>query len=184
MDRASRGRSHQALLRRRRARGGRLGVRPHAADAAFRQDLRRDGRALPLQRAKPRAGGNAGARRHPLPHLRGPALLRPQGGQGYRGLPAQHRQPRRRREPAPHHQPAQALHRRQHHRGAGALRRREGNAPLQRAHGRARDALGPAAQVRQRVRGPHERAGHGPRGHGRERVCRLRHRPHRPQGPV
>lgn len=58
------------------------------------QNYGRFRRALPHERAVERAGICLQAKRHPVPHHRRHALLRPRGGQGHAGLSLPHQQPR------------------------------------------------------------------------------------------
>ena len=69
----------------------------------------RDRAAVPQQRAEPRAGKRAVQRRHAVPRLRRPALLRARRGQACAGLPAADREPERRHQlPARGELPARA----------------------------------------------------------------------------
>ena len=75
-------RGHQRLRR-----GAVDGRRDEAARARGHAQAR-DGRALPQQRAKPRGRNRAVQRRHAVPRVRRPALLRARRDQARAGLPA------------------------------------------------------------------------------------------------
>ena len=87
------------------------------------------------QLAVARARGGVRARRHALSGVRGPALLRAQGGQGPDRLHARAGEPGRRRVHPAHHQRAQARHRRDDHRQAGRLCRGKRDAAALRGAG-------------------------------------------------
>ena len=83
--------------------------------------------AVILYRTNSRAGGQPPPPGHPLPHLQGQFVLRPQGGQGHAGLYPAGYQSARRRGVQTHRQLSRARHRRHDrpaHRRAGRRARR------------------------------------------------------------
>ena len=80
VDGGRRRRPHPRLLRLQRSRRSALHRRPHPKLDTERRQRRRRGRAVPLQRPVAGHRGSLPASRHPLPHLRRPALLRARRG--------------------------------------------------------------------------------------------------------
>ena len=122
LDRKRRGREDQGLRSPERIGRGELCRRlDHRALKGAEFQRLRD----PLQDecAVERARIRVQAQRHPIPHHRRHAFLRPGRGQGYAGVSVPDQQPRGRSAPAAHHQPAAARHRRENRRDGARGRR-------------------------------------------------------------